>query len=505
MNYYDSPCTSHFYHDLRDCQDDRTVLSNPHKGWYFHYVDNGMRAAHYRSTLKKGDHLHGIPAINHMYIRFDWSDIEEEEGVYHWEKLDHMLDEWGREGYRVALRLCTYEANRPMISHATPPFVFAAGAACTINHCSHAQNRAGRLPGQYEQFISVMHADPAEAEAIIRGENDAFDTWEPDYGDPIFLEKLENFMREYGRRYDGHPLIEFIDVGTFGTWGEGHTTSGSGKSYPLSVIKKHIDLHLKYFPNTCILVNDDMINHVAAQNPQQARYLIEYCAAMGMGARDDSLYVRHYCDTCGSDMLSNPTMFDALHLSAPVDLERTHMMLISEQDNDGGWRMLDAIKRTHASFAGFHGDAYAWYAQNKGFHDYVANRLGYWYFIEGYEYPDILEQSDAFLTLHLSNRGSARAYYPYAMRIIARNERGEEWLLNRESPDNRRWLDGETIQERLRLHTRELPEGAYTLHIGLFEEARPILLGMKAERRDEKGYYLLGRFEIHADAAQNNG
>ena len=59
-------------------QDDRTVLTNPHKGWYFHYIDNGMRAPKYRNTLKPGDDLKAYPGLNHMYLRFDWSDIEEE-------------------------------------------------------------------------------------------------------------------------------------------------------------------------------------------------------------------------------------------------------------------------------------------------------------------------------------------------------------------------------------------------------------------------------------------
>ncbi len=33
-----------FDRDLSTLQDDRSVLTNPHKGWYFHYIDNGMKA-----------------------------------------------------------------------------------------------------------------------------------------------------------------------------------------------------------------------------------------------------------------------------------------------------------------------------------------------------------------------------------------------------------------------------------------------------------------------------
>ena len=30
-------------------------------------------------------------------------------------------------------------------------------------------------------------------------------------------------MTEYGRKFNGDSRVEFIDVGTYGTWGEGHT------------------------------------------------------------------------------------------------------------------------------------------------------------------------------------------------------------------------------------------------------------------------------------------
>lgn len=455
MLYYTQPTPSRFYHDLRNAQDDRTVLTNPHKGWYFHYIDNGMRAPKYRNTLKPGDDLKAYPGLNHMYLRFDWSDIEEEEGVYHWEKLDDILETWGKHGYRFSMRMCTFEANRPMIPYATPKYVFDAGAAGT-------------------QFTCM----------------------EPDYGDPIYLEKLERFMAAYGEHYNGHPLLDFIDVGTFGTWGEGHTTSGSCRSYSLEVLKRHIDLHLKNFPDTYVLVNDDMINHMAATNPQDAAYLLEYCAGKGMGMRDDSLYVHGYCVNYGCDMLQNPTGFDWLWRSGPVDLESAHQSMQRADDMDGGFRFLEAMRRTHATYAGFHGDIYAWYENNKAFHDFCANRLGYWYFLEGYELPDLCCGTDAVLTLHISNRGFAPAYHLYETRIIARDQDGHEFRLNRESPDNRRWMNGETVQERIRLRTRDLPAGAYTLHLGLFDQERPVLFAMRSDFRDKQGYHCLGEMRI---------
>lgn len=36
-------------------QDDKTVLSNPHKGWYYHSIDNGLTRPTYRDGVTKED------------------------------------------------------------------------------------------------------------------------------------------------------------------------------------------------------------------------------------------------------------------------------------------------------------------------------------------------------------------------------------------------------------------------------------------------------------------
>lgn len=45
----------------------------------------------------------------------------------------------------------------------------------------------------------------------------------PDYNDPNLEQALQNFIAEFGKRYDGDPRIGFIDVGIVGFWGEWHT------------------------------------------------------------------------------------------------------------------------------------------------------------------------------------------------------------------------------------------------------------------------------------------
>ena len=48
------PC--HNYVDMDGWIDDKTVLENPHKGWYWHFIDNGVFRGEYRDKNVPGDY-----------------------------------------------------------------------------------------------------------------------------------------------------------------------------------------------------------------------------------------------------------------------------------------------------------------------------------------------------------------------------------------------------------------------------------------------------------------
>ena len=74
------------------------------------------------------------------------------------------------------------------------------------------------------------------------------------------------------QRYDGNPEVAFIDVGSFGVWGEGHTFASTAKPYSAETVRRHIDLHTKHFKKTLLAANDDFALHDRGRPP------IEYAA-----------------------------------------------------------------------------------------------------------------------------------------------------------------------------------------------------------------------------------
>ena len=449
IGYFNKRSNNPSFIDLRPLQDDKKILRNPHKGWYWHYIDNGYKRNAYRADHDHTDRLERFPGLNHLYLRFDWADIEKEKGVYDWSYIDSIMEEWSKYDYRFSMRFVTYEGD-PNIP-ATPNYVYKEGA------------RGYLLPdGKIE----------------------------PDYGDPVFLENLERFLEEAGRRFNGHPLIELIDLGTFGTWGEGHTAFGTDTIHPSSVIKKHIDLSKKYFPDTFIILNDDHINHRWHRDVDENLELIEYAAKSGLGLEDDSVCVSGYADNCGYNSLRTPWLFDMFCENAPTVLEFEHYHCVAPHHFRGGFPFIDAMQRTKCTFAGFHGYPVPWLEREPYLTEYAANRLGYWYLPDSAE---ISVSSDKRLNgkLNIENRGFAKAYYKFDLKLKLTGDRGE--FIFDIACDNRTWAPGCISSVDLMLDLSDVQNGDYKVSIGLFEGSRPIETGMKAA---EKGYYPISRLTV---------
>ena len=74
--------------------------------------------------------------------------------------------------------------------------------------------------------------------------------WIPDMADSLFQEAHFRFIEELGKRYDGHPDLDFIDIGTVGLWGEWHM-SGTDVDMPSpETCQAIIDVYHKAFPTT---------------------------------------------------------------------------------------------------------------------------------------------------------------------------------------------------------------------------------------------------------------
>ena len=468
---YDVVSVSKTYGDLRHLADDKTVLENPHKGWYYHFLDNGYARPAYRDRLTEGQRL-TTPGLNYMYLRFDWGDIEKEEGIYDWSYLGHVLESWGALGYKFTLRICTFEGAN--ITYATPKWLIDRGIGAT----------------------HVIPEDAISSDPNLSVEEMKKGAYEPDYGHPLYLEKLDAFLAECSKRFDKDPRIEYMDIGTFGTWGEGHTSAGSRKLYGVDVVKKHINLHLKHFPHKTLMINDDFIAHVARSDKEGASALYDYCINKGLGIRDDSICVRSFSERFGYDTLRLPTLFANFAKNAPVDIEFAHVHHNQEDLLKDGYPIVEALRHAHATYAGYHGYEEDWFAKVPYLSEYCANRLGYWFFIEGIDMGTPSSGCSEMAKVYIRNNGFSKCYHQYDLQLRLTDSEGNSYRLNTKYPDSTRWEGDKTFEEVFRVSYADIPAGEYHVELALLEGETPIKLALKQELLQPDGYYRLAQIRV---------
>jgi hypothetical protein len=134
------------------------------------------------------------------------------------------------------------------------------------------------------------------------------ETWRPDYGDAIFLRHLEAFHSAFAERYDGKPWLEYVDIGSYGQWGEGHNFMCGEDDTPAQVVKQHmLQIHKRHYKHALLIVSDDIVgNRHDDKGPILADYLVE----QGISFRDDSIGVRFYLDHYPESSVRSPDLFE---------------------------------------------------------------------------------------------------------------------------------------------------------------------------------------------------
>jgi len=458
---------------------EKIPLANPDKGWYHHFPDNHIK----KYIIHKDSDLLDFPGMDHIYIRLSWAYLEPKEGHFNWEIIDTIITKWTAKGLKVSFRISCKEKSTDLIEQqfATPKWVMEAGAK-----------------GDYYRNGKKVGAD---------------NPWEPVFDDPIYLKKLENFIRAFAERYDCKPWVRYVDIGSIGDWGEGHCWAGSRIDLSYALRKLHIDLHPKYFKKSQLIISDDFVYSV--KDTVERRTLHQFIVQNGISYRDDSPLVNGYFNDgyTNTYTVRSPEFFADVYRSKPTVFELEHYGKVKSQGNwtaeagsaiskyapgkTGPDYFRGALNLLHATYIGYHGYAHEWLTDNPQLTVELLNKCGYWYFLDQVKIPAQMHAGrENIVEMVWKNRGVAPAYKKYALKLCLVGAKTIDVELE---SGNRGWMPDGVNNEKYRVTIPEgTPPGQYELRLKLFslDENRDVLLALDQNLLDGNKYYKIAAINI---------
>jgi hypothetical protein len=439
------------------------ILANPGMGWEtFH------------RTCQEDRNLPAWIPSTVQYARWGWGVLEPKPGEIDFAFLDNVLRETRAAGQKLAFRVmcCSTTRGRPY----QPAWLSEAGGR--VLECTYHNASGFRIP---------------------------------DLDDPATLKMHLDFIRRLGRRYDGHPDLDHVDLGSVGWWGEWHMSGSNRKLPTLENRKKIIDAYLEAFRQTPLLM---LIG---------GGECLRYATQRGTGWRADCLgdmggFSRTWCHMRDAYPIMIPEAgAQDTWKTAPVAWETCWDMRkwVSE-----GWPL-----RTILDYAlAMHGS----YLNNKsaplpeGEHirpeiERFLRRLGYRLVLKELRHASAAKAGQTLsLAMKWQNVGSAPCYKSYRLAYRLTSQNGyqkilvgtvtvERWLPGSIEPFTADFLKaprelppGEVVEvsDAVTL-PKELPAGEYVLSVGVVGQDRPepvVTLGITG--RDPSGWYPLSRLRV---------
>jgi hypothetical protein len=362
------------------------------------------------------------------YFRLSWDDLEPAQGQFNWRLIDESIQVWAKRAVRVAFRVMTTSSHSKGY-YCSPKWLFDAG-------CRGFDYTEGG-------------SDVTKGGALIK-------RIEPDYGDPLFLREHGRFLRALAAHCDGSPGIEFIDVGSYGNWGEWHTKHAQ----PWPVRKQIIDMYLDGFRKTQLVAMSDDAEALA------------YALPRGTGFRRDGVGSPwHEANWIGSAKYAAVRGFAEQWIVAPVVFEWYGPYDYLKQR---GWSFDRAVEFMLANHVTYINDNVGRVpAEQMPKLEKLARLAGYRFVLREVSCPQRAARGKTLsVAMKWSNVGVGKLYRRYPLVLCLLDAQGA--VVCREAQDRvdvSGWLPGDVrVKGSLRL-PKTLPAGHYTLGLALVDPA----------------------------------
>jgi hypothetical protein len=424
------------------------VLTNPGIGFTtFKVIYDETTCAGDGWPTKESVAAPGFPACSVAYLRVYWNALEPEKGKYNWALVDE------------ALRLC--EQNGQTLMMRLPPY---------------GRDQKADAPKWYREMVGKERRLPVSK-------------WVVDPEDPRYVEHYGALVRAFGKRYDGNPTLESMDLGIVGSWGEG---AGSNR-LTQKTREALLDAYLESFTKTPLTV---LLMDSATHAYINSRGLVGFRAdCLGdMGGFGNGKW-SHMNDGYPQAIIQQG-LRDAWQ-KRPVTFEVGWNI---EHWFKKGWDVdhiiAESLKWHVSSINAKSSPVPEPWRPNV---DRWLKKMGYRLVLRKFTYPDAVEPGGALaMTSWWDNKGVAPCYKDFALALRlkdAARETSPTVLLT--SADIRTWLPGDNLHDEELTVPKDLRAGEYNLQIGIVDRVhQKAKIQLAIQGRETDGWYTMGKIIV---------
>ena len=412
----------------------------------------------------------GYPKTSIAYFRINWRFIEPEQEKYSWDLIDKALITAAERGQTLMLRISPYEAGDEK-----------------------------DVPDWYRQLVGPDK---------LAGSGKH---WRVDPEDPRYVQYFGGLIKAMGQRYDGHPVLEAVDVAIVGYWGEGEGGHLLSDKTRLALINAYLDnfkkTHLIFqplngdAPDPGVLVKGLPI---AAFWPD-GRNNGTGTQMRNLGWRIDCLGDMDFWPEWGWNHMSDVYPEDIIKSGmskawekAPVTMEICGTFLRwknrQKYTEDNVKYIFDQALKWHIS--SFNAKSSPVPEEWRPLVDDWLKKMGYRFVLRKFTYPSTVQPNEKLaFTSWWENKGVAPVYKKYELALRLKNtEKTELFITDANIPN---WFPGDIIYDDQIFIPYNMPEGEYELQLGIVSpvthqpEIKIAIKGMK-----EEGWYPMGKISI---------
>jgi hypothetical protein len=388
-----------------------------------------------------------FPESSIAYCRWFWPMLEPERGKYNWSIIDHALEQARLHHQTLAIRLMPYDAGHPL-----PDWYRSSGA----RRANKPEDKDGKI-------------------------------WQPDFGDPLYLSYWGELVAATGTRYDGHPVLDTVDISSVGYWGEGW----SPYMPAFEVQKQLINIYFEAFKKTPLLMNFDEERALAYATSHGAGWRLDCLGDMRTFSNDP--YFQAEMLDVYPQQVARAGIVDVWKRS-PVSLESCWVPGYWKEKGWDAKYILDQALRWHVTSVNIKSSAIPpdW----KGLFDEFQKQMGYRFVLRRVEYAKVVRAGE-MMPIHMwwLNAGVAPVYRECTLAVEIHSNQGGAVLDTPE--DVRKWLPGDAVYDGTVYVPQDLKPGTYRLRIGLLDpRTGEPAIRLAIQGRQPDGWYDLGEITI---------